>query len=56
MSNQTVLIPGVGGGVATFILLMAKAISARVIVSSRSEEKMSRALNSGLIRLIITKI
>ena len=46
-SNQTVLIPGVGGGVATFILLMAKAIGARVIVSSRSEEKMSRALNLG---------
>jgi len=46
-SNQTVLITGVGGGVATFILLMAKAIGARVIVSSRSEEKMSRAINLG---------
>ena len=46
-SDQTILIPGVGGGVATFVLLMAKAIGARVIVSSRSEEKMGQALNLG---------
>ncbi|MFJ8066871.1 zinc-binding dehydrogenase [Psychrobacillus sp. NPDC096426] len=45
--EQTILIPGIGSGVATFVLLMAKAIGARVIVSSRSEEKMNRALDLG---------
>ncbi|MCA0989106.1 zinc-binding dehydrogenase [Guptibacillus algicola] len=46
-SDQTVFIPGIGGGVATFLLQFAKAIGARVIVSSRSEEKRNRALELG---------
>lgn len=46
-SEQTVFIPGIGGGVATFLLQFAKAIGARVIVSSRSEEKRTRALELG---------
>ncbi|WP_377891304.1 zinc-binding dehydrogenase [Alkalihalobacillus sp. R86527] len=46
-SEQTVFIPGIGGGVATFLLQFAKAIGARVIVSSRSEEKRKRALELG---------
>ncbi|HET7616854.1 MAG TPA: alcohol dehydrogenase catalytic domain-containing protein, partial [Bacillales bacterium] len=35
-SGQTVFIPGIGSGVATYLLQMAKAAGARVIVSSRS--------------------
>ncbi|MDQ0484187.1 zinc-binding dehydrogenase [Guptibacillus hwajinpoensis] len=46
-SNQTVFIPGIGGGVATFLLQFAKAAGARVIVSSRSEEKREAALKLG---------
>lgn len=44
---ETVFIPGIGSGVATFGLLMAKAIGARVIVSSRSKDKCDRALELG---------
>jgi zinc-binding alcohol dehydrogenase/oxidoreductase len=42
-SGETVLIPGVGGGVQTFVLLFAKAAGARAIVTSGSEEKLERA-------------
>ena len=42
-SGETVLIPGIGGGVQTFVLLFAKAIGARTIVTSGSEEKLERA-------------
>lgn len=45
--NQTLFIPGAGSGVATFIIQMAKAKGARVIVSSRSEEKCQQALAIG---------
>jgi len=41
--RQTVLIPGVGGGVATFVLLFAKLAGARAIVTSSSDEKLERA-------------
>jgi zinc-binding alcohol dehydrogenase/oxidoreductase len=44
---QSVLIPGIGSGVATFLLLMAKAAGARVIVTSRSKEKCMKALELG---------
>ncbi|WHZ00819.1 zinc-binding dehydrogenase [Neobacillus sp. YX16] len=47
MAEQTVLIPGIGSGVATFLLLMAKAAGARVIVTSRSEKKCERAIQLG---------
>ncbi|WP_347552199.1 zinc-binding dehydrogenase [Pseudalkalibacillus hwajinpoensis] len=46
-SGQTVFIPGIGGGVATFLLKFAKAAGARVIVSSRSEAKRNSALELG---------
>lgn len=46
-SQQTVMVPGIGSGVATFVLLMAKAAGARVIVTSRSEEKCRLALELG---------
>jgi zinc-binding alcohol dehydrogenase/oxidoreductase len=41
--GETVLIPGVGGGVATFVLLFAKRIGARAIVTSGSDAKLERA-------------
>lgn len=45
--GQSVLIPGIGSGVATFLLQMAKAAGARVIVTSRSEAKRERARQLG---------
>ncbi len=42
-SGESVLIPGVGGGVQTFVLLFAKHAGARAIVTSSSEEKLERA-------------
>lgn len=41
--GETVLITGIGGGVQTFVLLFAKAIGARAIVTSSSDEKLERA-------------
>src|SRR5690625_1261572 len=46
-ADQTVFIPGIGGGVATFLLQFAKVIGAHVIVTSRSAEKRARALELG---------
>ncbi|HET7657738.1 MAG TPA: zinc-binding dehydrogenase [Bacillales bacterium] len=46
-AGMTVFIPGVGSGVATFLVQMAKAVGARVVVTSRSEEKRKRALELG---------
>ena len=46
-AGQTVFIPGAGSGVATFLIQMAKNVGARVIVSSRSEEKRQAALKIG---------
>lgn len=37
--GEHVLIPGIGGGVATFAMLFAKAIGAKVSVTSRVESK-----------------
>lgn len=42
--GQHVLIPGIGGGVATCAALMASAIGAEVSVTSRSELKRQKAL------------
>ncbi|GAA0293728.1 zinc-binding alcohol dehydrogenase/oxidoreductase [Gracilibacillus halotolerans] len=41
--GETLFIPGVGSGVNSFIIKMAKAIGARVITTSRSEEKLTEA-------------
>ena len=41
--GETVLVPGVGGGVQTFVLLFAKRAGARAIVTSGSDEKLERA-------------
>lgn len=50
--GQTVFIPGAGSGVATYLIQFAKNIGARVIVSSRSEEKRKHALQAGADRAI----
>jgi NADPH:quinone reductase-like Zn-dependent oxidoreductase len=44
---ETVLIFGIGGGVSLAALQLAKAIGARVIVTSRSGAKLERALGMG---------
>jgi NADPH:quinone reductase-like Zn-dependent oxidoreductase len=41
--DDAVLIPGVGSGVQTFVLLYAKHVGARTIVTSGSDEKLERA-------------
>ncbi len=45
--GEHVLIPGIGGGVATFAMLMALAAGAKVSVTSRSEAKLQAALAQG---------
>jgi NADPH:quinone reductase-like Zn-dependent oxidoreductase len=44
---ETVLVFGIGGGVSLAALQLARAIGARVIVSSRSDAKLERALAMG---------
>lgn len=45
--GESVLITGIGGGVAALALLLAKAIGARVYVTSGSDEKVRRAIEQG---------
>lgn len=45
--GETVLVLGIGGGVATFALHIARAAGARVIVTSSSDEKLGRAADLG---------
>ncbi|TGA96481.1 NAD(P)-dependent alcohol dehydrogenase [Sporolactobacillus shoreae] len=45
--GETVFIPGIGSGVATYMLQMAKAAGAKAIVSSRSQEKLEKAKKLG---------
>lgn len=42
-AGETVFIPGIGSGVATFALLFAKKLGAKVLVSSSSDAKLERA-------------
>ncbi|HEY2327573.1 MAG TPA: zinc-binding dehydrogenase [Gaiellaceae bacterium] len=46
-SGEWVLIWGIGGGVATAALSIAKALSAHVVVTSSSDEKLARARELG---------
>lgn len=46
-AGMKVFIPGIGGGVATFLMQFAKAAGASVHVASRSEEKCRKALELG---------
>lgn len=42
-AGETVLLPGIGGGVQTFALVFAKHVGARTIVTSGDGEKLERA-------------
>src|SRR5207249_6113371 len=46
-AGEWVLVWGIGGGVATASLAIAKALGARVIVTSTSEAKLARAAELG---------
>ena len=52
--GETVFIPGAGSGVATYLISFAKNIGARVIVTSRSEEKREQAIALGADRALDT--
>jgi NADPH:quinone reductase-like Zn-dependent oxidoreductase len=45
--GETVLVTGVGGGAATFALLIARHLGARVLVTSGSDAKIERARGLG---------
>ena len=45
--GETVLVPGVGSGVATFVVQIAAALGARVFVTSSSDEKIEKAKEFG---------
>ena len=45
--GETVFVPGIGGGVATFVVQMAKAVGATVFVSSGEDEKIEKAKELG---------
>lgn len=46
-SGETVVVPGIGGGVATFLVQMASALGAKVFVTSGSDEKIEYAKKLG---------
>jgi NADPH:quinone reductase-like Zn-dependent oxidoreductase len=46
-AGETVLVTGIGGGVATFAMQIAKQLGARVFVTSGSDEKLARAKEFG---------
>ncbi len=46
-AGETALLTGIGGGVATFALLIARQLGARVLVTSGSDEKLARAKELG---------
>ena len=41
--GRTILVPGAGGGVSTFLIQMAAALGARVLVTTSTIEKLERA-------------
>src|SRR5215207_4252226 len=45
--GETVVVPGIGSGVATFVVQMAAALGARVFVTSSSNEKIEKAKELG---------
>jgi NADPH:quinone reductase-like Zn-dependent oxidoreductase len=45
--GETVVVPGIGSGVATFVVQMAASLGARVFVTSGSEEKIEKAKELG---------
>jgi len=53
-SGDAIFIPGVGSGVATYMVQLANAIGAKVIVSSRDNDKRKKALEIGAFKAIDT--
>ena len=47
--NKSVLISGVGGGVAQFAFLFCKAVGARVYITSGSQQKIERMVKQGAL-------
>ena len=45
--NQKILVAGIGGGVALFVLLFAKALGMEIYVSSSQESKIKKAVSLG---------
>ncbi|MGO2111974.1 MAG: quinone oxidoreductase family protein [Pseudoclavibacter sp.] len=45
--GETVLVPGAGGGVASFTVLFAKALGANVVVTSRRDDNLELARSLG---------
>jgi NADPH:quinone reductase-like Zn-dependent oxidoreductase len=45
--GETVVVPGIGSGVATFVVQMAAALGARVFVTSGEDEKIEKAKEFG---------
>jgi zinc-binding alcohol dehydrogenase/oxidoreductase len=45
--GRTILVPGAGGGVSSFVVQIAAALGARVVVTSSSPEKLERARELG---------
>ena len=45
--GETVVVPGIGSGVATYVVQIAAALGARVFVTSGSDEKIERAKELG---------
>lgn len=45
--HKTILVPGAGGGVSTFLTQIATALGARVLVTTSTEEKLERARQLG---------
>lgn len=52
--GDTLFMPGAGSGVATYLIAFAKAAGAKVIVTSRSEEKRRKAEALGADRVLDT--
>lgn len=46
-AGDTLFIPGAGSGVSTYMIQFAKSLGAKVIVTSRSDEKLDQARNLG---------
>ncbi|HVC18594.1 MAG TPA: zinc-binding dehydrogenase [Vicinamibacterales bacterium] len=46
-TGETVVVTGIGGGVSSFALQIARSLGARVFVTSGSDEKLARARESG---------
>lgn len=54
VKGTKLLIPGIGGGVATFLLQFAVAVGAEVYVTSRSKEKLAKAKELGAVKIILS--